>query len=370
MIIHRLGGRSLLEMARLFTITSLLFLFLCTIPLVTAQSGNCSGPQNACQKVNNSLVPCNGQFTPPPNYEDHGTYGVTPSLAACECNIDYYNTLVACVQCYNNGQNNIVVDSLSTYKSDCKTAGQVFSDVSTTATASKPSSTSTPLVSSSVSHKVAICVAVGCLFIAIGAAIAVWRHRKKKKNKERAQTVAFAIATEGTNGNSGAANVTNMAQTNVPGTANDAAFIVPPNPISTPPPPYSVQKPTAIPPTQAQPPFRLAPEVYDPYLANASRYSTTDSQNGIRTSTYSPHDSLRSWNGMSVYSSDSQMPLPGNGMSIAGASAYSPHSSWNGTSAYSTSNSQMPTHGMPTHGMPVYDPKSMLGTPTREYPRQ
>ncbi|CAG8473587.1 8585_t:CDS:2 [Paraglomus occultum] len=332
-------------MARLFTITSLLFLFLCTIPLVTAQSSSCSGPQNACKKVNDSLVPCDGYFSPPPSYALNGTYGVRPGLAACQCNIDYYNTLTACVECYSNGNNDISVDPLSIYKYDCQAYGYAFSDNSQTSTKSKSNNT----------RKVAICVAVGLVVIIIVAVVS-WRVYKKKRNKKRAQTVAHDIATEGSNGNSGAANGTNMAQTNV----NAAAFIVPPDPIGTPPPPYSIQKQTAVPPTQRQPAFRLAPSVYDPYLANGPRYSTVDSLNGIEGSAYSPHNS---WNVPSVYSSDSQVPL--------GMPAYSPHDSlrsWNGTSGYSTSNYQMPTHGMPVYT--TSDPNSMLGAPTREYPQQ
>jgi len=185
--------------------------------------------------------------------------------------------------------------------------------------------------------------------------------------------VALEIAKDG-NGDIGRANGTNMIQTNnISGAA--VATTIPPrvaNPNSTPSSPYTIQQQI---PAQPQPPFRLAPSVYDPSWANEPRYSTTDSLNGISptgTPAYSPHDSLRSWNAPPVYStSDSQMPTPGNVIPATETPAYSPHDSlrsWNGTPSYSTSDSQMPIHGMP-----VYTPSgssTMHGMPVSEYRQQ
>ncbi|CAB4421071.1 unnamed protein product [Rhizophagus irregularis] len=83
-----------------------------------------------CINANLSLISCDGRIDEP----DHvlsGTYPRTfkiddPKLAPCQCNMEYYNDLKECIECYSSPKNKIFVEPLSKYEQTCQQLGVPF----------------------------------------------------------------------------------------------------------------------------------------------------------------------------------------------------------------------------------------------------
>ncbi|RIA91401.1 hypothetical protein C1645_767550 [Glomus cerebriforme] len=132
---------------------------------------------NACQSANNTLALCNGSLKTPDKYIEEGikTGVYKPEdrgLARCMCNLPYYNTLTACIECFVDAT--FKVSPLQEYEDQCKKVGTTF-----TQTAPPPPTDGMP-----PKLKIGLLALLGLVVLGLIGLAALKFYKKKKRATE------------------------------------------------------------------------------------------------------------------------------------------------------------------------------------------
>lgn len=206
-------------------------------PEPTGSSGE-SGPEaclntDPCTSANETLKLCSGIIKPPSEYIEegtkNGTYKPEPGLNKCMCNLPYYDSLTACIQCFANAtQEPFGVQALDQYKAQCKNLGTTFTDTMPDIP---------PQGATGIPKKMKIGIVVG-IFVVIFSLIGIAILKYTRKKRRVAEQSAFASKLSAEIHESGNRLSTGdiLTETYPPPASPSARYPPPPPPTEYPPP--------------------------------------------------------------------------------------------------------------------------------------